>query len=142
LRQFSRAILALLSLTLPAAEPPSAITGAWEIVRVIPTTNTQTAPDAKATGKRFTYAADAADLAGVRIDEPEYELETLEAADFAVEYRATLTELGVESGHIRVVRVLRKGEQVTEMGATLFLAGRRRLVTVWDGVFYELRRAR
>lgn len=139
---FFRAILALLPLTLLAGEPPGAIGGVWEIARVIPTTNMQTAPDANATGRRFSYAADSADLAGVRIDEPEYKVERLEAADFAVAYRATLTELGVESGHIRVVTIHSKGKLVPETGATLFLAGRRRLVTVRDGVFYELRRIR
>lgn len=136
------AIVALLPLSLLASEPPSAVSGAWEITRAIPTTNIQTGPDAKAVGKRFTYAADAADLAGVRVEEPEYKLKTLEAVDFAIEYRATLTELGVDAGDIRVVTLLRKGKPVTEMGATVFLAGRRRLVTVWDGVFYELRRPR
>lgn len=125
-----------------AAEPPATIVGTWEIARVIPTTNTQLAPDPKATGKRFTYTAESAELNGFRVDGPEYQLETVQAADFVVAYRATLTELGVEADRVRVVTISAKGAPVSAPGATVFLAGRRRLVTVWDGVFYELRRAR
>jgi coenzyme F420-reducing hydrogenase delta subunit len=135
-----RAILALLPFSLAAAEPPASIQGTWEITRIIPTTNVQTAPDPQASGKRFTYTAESAELAGVRVEEPEYTLTTVEAADFAVDYRAPLSELGITADRVRLVTISRKSNPVAEMGATVVLAGRRRLVTVWDGVFYELRR--
>jgi hypothetical protein len=137
-----RAALALLPLPLLAAEPPAAVGGTWEITRVLPTTNTQVAPPPNAVGKRFTYSGAAADLAGVKIEDPQYSVRKLTSADFAVDYRIPPSELGVNSGEIRVVEVLKGGKPATEMGATLFLAGRRRLVTVWDGVFYELRPAK
>ena len=134
-----RAALALLPLTLLAAEPPAAISGTWEITRVLPTTNTQVTPPANAAGKRFTFSAAAADLAGTMIEDPGYNLRKVTSADFAVDYRIPPAEVGVNSGEVRIVEVLKGGKPATEMGATLFLAGRRRLVTVWDGVFYELR---
>jgi hypothetical protein len=133
--------LALLPLSLLGADPPAAISGTWEITRIIPTTNVQTEPDSKAIGKRFTYAAEAADLAGLQIETPVYSLRTVLAEDFAVDYRTPLSELGVEAEKIRVVEVTKSGKTAAELGTTVIIAGRRRLVTVWDGVFYEMRRA-
>jgi hypothetical protein len=137
-----RAILALLPLSILAAEPPAAILGDWEIARVVPTTNTQVAPSPKAVGSRFSYTAAAADLAGERVEAPQYDLRREASPDFAVRYRIPVSELGVNGEHVRIVEVTKSGKPVAALGATVFLVGRRRLVTVWDGVFYEMRPAR
>ncbi len=63
------------------------------------------------------------------------------AADFFRDWRVAPATLGVEQGEIEEVEVLCDGEEWIAPGSLLIVKDQNEMLTVWDGVFFELRRS-
>jgi hypothetical protein len=142
-------LLFVFLLTFAALSPVTAqisarsIYGSWKIERVIPSSNIQTSVDdaKKYVGVEIVYAGDEFRFGGEVIGHPRYKTGRMTAAVFYEQYRAQLKELGVTRGAVSTVEVLdEKGEAVLNPGAIVFVKSADLIVTVWDGVYFEVRR--
>jgi hypothetical protein len=119
------------------------IYGRWKIKRIIPTSNIQTSVDdaKKYLGMEIVYSADEFKFDGEAAAHPKYKTGNMSAATFYEEYRAQLKELGVTHGAVSTVEVQdSKGEAVLNPGALVFVRSVNTIVTVWDGIYFEVMR--
>ena len=124
-----------------AQVPARAICGRWKVKRVIPTTNIQTSPDdaKKYLGTEIVYAADEFKFGSEAAEHIKYKTGRMTAANFYEEYRAQLKELGVTRDWVSTIEVLdAKGDAVLNPGATVFVRNANIIVTMWDGIYFEV----
>jgi hypothetical protein len=126
---------------LTAQIPARTIYGVWKIKRIIPTSNIQTSADAakKYLGMEIVYSAEKFKFNGDAVEHPKYKTGKMTADTFYEEYRAQLKELGVTRGAVATVEVQEvKGEAVLSPGAIVFIRNSNTIVTMWDGIYFEV----
>ena len=85
------------------------------------------------------YDADAARFGEQACADPEYEKSVLDPEAFGVAYGVTPQQLGLGEGEVTRLEVRCDGSW-DGPGATLLLDLPERMLTPWDGVFFELGR--
>ncbi len=74
-----------------------------------------------------------------KCDKPGYMSWTTSRSQFEKDYQVSLGALGITNGEIDMVRIDCHG-QWTEPGSELFIVADDKLVMLWDGVFFLLKR--
>jgi hypothetical protein len=132
--------LILLGISAQASEPPSAIAGDWEVARVVPTSNIQTAPDKKKLGQVLQFRRGRARLADVSLSDAHYAVRWSNPREVAADYRVPAQELGLSGEKILIVDVTSAKGSAGGLGSKLIVKSPGTLLAPWDGVFYELKR--
>lgn len=71
---------------------------------------------------------------------PVYKSTRMTADEFREDFRTTLKSIGIKGDHVEVVNVDCEGSDWTVPGATLIKVQDRQLLTIWDGVYFVLRK--
>ena len=71
-----------------------------------------------------------------------YKLKRMTADEFRDDFRTTLKSIGIKGDHVDVVDVECEGSDWTVPGATLLKVRKGQMLTIWDGVFFILKRQR
>lgn len=87
-------------------------------------------------GKKAIYKLDAARFDNEICNNPQYKKEIVSNEDFFVGFHIEIKNLGISSDTIKVIEI--KGW--TNPGSYLIIKNKNSLITVWDGVFFELER--
>jgi hypothetical protein len=122
----------------PLPEEASSIFGEWAVTGVIGATSisAMSAEDqASWIGTQASYMENRAAFGSEAMDAPTYEPFVLSHAEFLREYNVSPETLGWESDFVTGVRIM----NWLAPGSLLFLY-EDSLVTLWDGVFFELER--
>lgn len=123
--------------------PARTIYGVWKIKRIIPTSNIQTSADdaKKYLGTEIVYSAKEFKFNGEAVEHPKYKIGQVTADTFYEQYRAQLKELGVTCGTVATVEVQdAEGEAVLNPGAIVFVRSSETIITMWDGIYFEVTR--
>jgi hypothetical protein len=126
---------------LHAQVPARFIYGSWKVKRIIPTSNIQTSTEdaKKYLGMEIVYSADEFKFDSEVVKHPKYKTGRMAAETFYGQYRAQLKELGLTRGALTTVEVLdAKGEPVLNPGAIVFVRNSNAIVTMWDGIYFEV----
>jgi len=92
-------------------------------------------------GKGARYERSIAEFATDRCSAPTYMLKIVDADRFFTEeFRVKAASLGIPSSKIAVVEITCGGSHWIAPGSLLVVKSKERLLTVWDGVFFELAR--
>ena len=75
-------------------------------------------------------------------DSPTYTSERMTENEFSYEFRTSLKSMGIRGNHVDVVNVDCGGSNWIVPGATLIKAQDRQMLTIWDGVFFVLKKQR
>jgi hypothetical protein len=135
-------LVLVFAILLPVAAQISAryIYGSWKIKRIIPTSNIQTSvEDAKKyLGMEIVYSAEQFKFGGEAVEHPKYKTGRMTGEAFYDQYRAQLKELGVTRGAVSTIEVQdAKGDPVLNPGAIVIVRSANRIVTMWDGIYFE-----
>jgi hypothetical protein len=117
------------------------IYGRWKIKQIIPTSNIQTSADdaKKYLGVEIVYSAEEFKFGSEAVAHPKYKTGKMTAGEFYEQYRAQLKELGVTRGAVSTLEVQdAKGEGVLNPGAIVFVRSANTIVTMWDGIYFEV----
>jgi hypothetical protein len=90
-------------------------------------------------GEQASYSPSAS-FRGNECRTPIYRAAVVTASDFQLQYRVTLTALGINADSVRIVDISCNGKW-TVPGSSLIHASSDRVLTVWDGVFFVLTRS-
>jgi hypothetical protein len=135
------ALVLVVAPLLTAQIPARTIYGSWKIKRIIPTSNIQTSADdaKKYLGMEIVYSAEEFKFNGEAVEHPKYKTGRITADTFYEQYRAPLKELGVTRAAVATVEVQdAKGEAVLNPGAIVFVRSSNTIVTMWDGIYFEV----
>ena len=127
---------------LPSGSIEEAVFGEWQVSgHLAPGVSAMSAERSDAwRGRKAAYSAARASFNNHTCSKPTYRYSEISAAEFETQFRASPQDLGIPDGEsVRIVAVECDGLWVAP-GATLVLGGPRRVLTLWDGVFFELRR--
>ncbi|ABR47642.1 hypothetical protein Amet_1443 [Alkaliphilus metalliredigens QYMF] len=87
-------------------------------------------------GEIAWFSEHEASFVGESIENPIYREEVINNEDFFESYRLELTDLGIEESNVKIIGI----ENWTNPGSTLIMKDKDTLITLWDGVFFELKR--
>ena len=127
----------------PAQDSASVIYGSWTIKKIIPTSNVQTSADAakKYLKTEIEYSRDKFMFGNETVEHPTYKAGKMTRDVFYEQYRLQLKELGVTSAAVSTIEVLdAKGEPVLQPGAIIFIKSSNVIITMWDGIYFEMMR--
>jgi hypothetical protein len=116
----------------------AAVYGKWTVERVVAATPISAMPAEEReawVGKKAYYTKDRAKFGEDVLQLPEYEPFVMTDGEFAQQFSLPITDIGVKESFV-------SGMRVTNWTApgSLFFAVEDRLVTLWDGIFFELKR--
>jgi len=98
-------------------------------------------PEAAAwTGREARYSRTAAGFAPDTCGAPVYASRFVDVADVAADFHVRPSDLPFPGTRVQVVDVTCVDPSWTGPGARLYVLGPMRLITAWDGVFFELSR--
>lgn len=128
---------------------PASVAGAWKIVKILPTKNTQCWDEARArtlVGTRLVFTAHRLKYAGAEIAISETLTRTLSARKFLDEYKIDLPKLGIRAASVTELDLQHEDADFTGAttevpGDTVLLAGPGRIAVSACGVFYSAVRA-
>ena len=133
----------LISTATPAQSVPSSVGGAWKVVR-------WSAPGISGmrdgvadswVGRAARFEAKLVEFGPERCEAPSYGPKSVEAENYFIEgFRIYPKELGITAKVVSVVEISCRGKQWDAPGSLLIIKDNDHLVTVWDGVFFELTR--
>ncbi len=123
-------------------QPPQPVCGHWVVKKVIPTSGISEAPNKAFLGLRATYLPAEMEFGQrVRIFNPLYKERRWSRARFFQASHISASELGIKCKSVLEVDALdHRGGEVVDVGTMLFIRNENRLVTLWNGVFYQLDR--
>ena len=119
--------------------PPEAFHGTWTVTSVIAPGAAAGPGRGLAAGAEARFEPGAARVKDQACDEPTYTKRSLWAPTFTEAYRVSPQELSITAEPIALVDVT-CGSGNLEAGSTLILRPDGSMLTMWDGVFYELRK--
>jgi hypothetical protein len=125
----------------------SSIYGHWVVKRLIPTSGISAGPEVLKpwVGTHISYSASAAKFGKQAIKIPRYNLRRVSAADFFVENKIRLKEVGIRAPFVFEIDVVDdRGRDVHVKGPGAFVLVRdaNHLVTFWDGGAFEMVRVK
>lgn len=127
----------------PAQDSASMIYGSWTIKKIIPTSNGQTSAEAakKYLKTEIEYSRDKLKFGSETVEHPTYKTGKLARDVFYEQYRLQLKELGITGVAVSTIEVLdAKGEPVPGPGAIIFVKNSNVIITMWDGIYFEMMR--
>lgn len=112
--------------------------GEWTVEEAVGAAEISTGVDESMIGKKAAYSAEAATFGTeVAPSPPVYEEGELTNAEFAAEYRAQLSAIGIEADIVKTVTVA----DWTSPGSLLLIKDDQTLITLWDGTFYAMKKS-
>jgi hypothetical protein len=122
-----------------------AIYGHWKITRLIPTTNVQTGADNLKPwiGKKISYSDSVATFGDVVVKSPKYKVRRLSEDSFYSDNRISPREIGIRSESVTEIDLTdESGMTILSPGpgTTVFARSKDKLVTMWDGGYFEMER--
>ncbi|MFC4812857.1 hypothetical protein [Paenibacillus sp. GCM10023250] len=111
--------------------------GDWTVTGVAGSTAVSTSPDDSMIGTKATYASDKAVFGKDEIQKPEYNEKELAKDDFVSELRVQPKDLGIDADSVKTVTI---GDG-TGMGHFFIVKDANTLLVLWDGNFYEMKKA-
>lgn len=126
---------------------PPVIYGHWRISRLIPTTNIQTGPDNLKPwiGRKISYSDSEATFGDVIVKNPKYKLRRLSEDSFFSDNRISPREIGIRHQFISEIDLTDESGRVILSpgpGTTVFVRNKGKLVTLWDGGYFEMERSK
>lgn len=119
-----------------AVEQPSYY-GEWTVQQVAGSTPISTAVDEGMIGMEAVFSKEKASFGPDEVQNPVYEEAEMTNASFTADYRTPLSAIGIEADAVQTVSIT----DWTHPGAFLIVKDEETLITLWDGNFYELKRA-
>lgn len=134
-------IAVLLTGCAPEANPELPVSGHWSVIGWwAPGVSARTEAQAAAwIGTPARYEANEARFGEQACRDPAYRTRHMERAAFIDHFRAPPETLGVDDTRITLVELICR-EPGPAPGRMLILKSRLRMITLWDGIFYELAR--
>jgi hypothetical protein len=122
-----------------AQGPTSTIYGSWRVVssRCPGVCAMSTAESARWRGKMARYSASVARFEADSCATPSYASRTLTDRDFIGGFRTSLKSIGITADSVEVIEIGCRGTW-TVPGSFLIIKDRTHMLTVWDGVFFEM----
>jgi hypothetical protein len=121
---------------------PHEVAGAWRVVKNMAPGISAFGPWAEAwVGRKAEYEPRRAVFGPARCASPRYESQIVDAEEyFLTGFKVRAAAVGITTKTIVVVDVQCNGEHWLEAGSLLVVKPDGRLLTVWDGVFFEMSR--
>ena len=96
----------------------------------------------KLVGVKLRLGDTRAQSGGEVCESPTYKSKRMTEDEFNYDFRTSLNSIGILSNHVDVVNVECGGRNWIVPGATLIKAQDGQMLTIWDGVFFLLKRAK
>ena len=124
------------------AQPPASVCGHWVVTKIIPTSGISTTPRKEFLGVEVKYLPSEMQFGNeVTVHHPQYAVEHQSASEFFKESYIRPSELGIKGHSILIINVEDgDGKDVIRPGASIFVRNSRELITLWDGVYYLLKK--
>lgn len=122
-----------------SSSPPEPFHGTWTVASVIAPGVPAGPGRGLAVGTEARFGPDDALVGAQACDEPTYTKRSLWAQTFTEAYRVTPQQLSIATEPVALVDVACASGHL-EAGSTLILRSDGSMLTMWDGVFYELRK--
>jgi hypothetical protein len=134
-------VLALVQASILLAGPESAAFGKWRVVGHLEPGIAAMSPEQAQTwlGTAAVYSRSAARFGRERCTTPAYVVSHLDVGTFMEQFRLRPTDIGIHSQPVTVITIQCNGPWVAP-GAIIVVSGPDRILTLWDGVFFELQR--
>ncbi|PZE19872.1 hypothetical protein [Paenibacillus xerothermodurans] len=120
----------------PKEDPAPAYFGNWTVHKLVGSAPISTEADKSIIGMNATYTQEKAAFGDNEIVNPQYEQLEMSNDEFFAEYRTQLSEIGINTQSVNVVRV----RDWTSPGSVLIMEDEQTMITVWDGNFFELQK--
>jgi hypothetical protein len=133
-------------MTLVAAAPggvPIEVSGDWKVVKHYePGISAMSKTEADSwVGKKAHYEETLAEFDAGRCVAPTYTVKMVDAEIFFIdEFRVRAASLGVTAKTVSVVEIACSGSSWASPGGLVVVKSKGRILTVWNGVFFELSR--
>ena len=130
-------MIVLIAFILGFSNNRSSFFGEWEVKRPIaycPIFGMDEETIKNFMGKKAIYKFDMAQFDGEICNNPQYKEEVISDKDLFEGFHIDIKNLGIPSDSIKVIEV----EDWTNPGSYLIIKDKNNLITVWDGVFFEL----
>jgi hypothetical protein len=136
-------VTVLISIAALGQSVPSSVGGAWKVER-------WSAPGISGmrdgvadswVGRLARFDEKLVEFGPERCEAPSYRPRTVEAENYFIEgFRIYAKELGITATTVSIVEILCRGKQWDAPSNLLIIKDKDHLLTVWDGVFFELTR--
>lgn len=125
----------------------SVIMGQWIISKRLQTQNVSAVSEEEFEknylNKKVEYTSTSAQFGEDTLQKPSYESKEMSAEQFEQGYRgATFKQLGIDADSAMVIEVTKEKEQWLSPGGIIFVKNEEVLISYWDGVFFEMTRAK
>jgi hypothetical protein len=121
------------------SSPPEPFHGTWKVTSVLAPGVSAPPGGAVPVGTEVSFEADEAAFGARSCDEPAYTRRSLSFQTFTEAYRVAPDQLSLTAEPVGMVD-LSCGNGSLEAGSTLILRPDGSMLTMWDGVFYELKK--
>jgi len=124
------------------AQPPASLCGHWTVTKIIPTSGISTSPRKGFLAVEVEYLPSEMRFAkDVIVHHALYATKRQSVPEFFKESYIRPSELGIKGDSVLVVNVLdAQGKDVIGPGTSIFVRNSNEVITVWDGVYYLLKR--
>jgi hypothetical protein len=120
--------------------PLTDVFGAWKVVaHYEPGISAMTGTQADAwIGRAALYGLDSALFGDEKCAAATYSVRSIDGDQFYSDFRVKLSDISVGLSRVSIIEVMCAGSDWTAPGGLLVVKSKERMLTLWDGVFFEL----